>query len=105
MIRPSENYVILKEDIKNGIVQRKRYTNKRDKFIEYWIYKYKETSIYSPFGKKYLDTSNKELKCIIVCDDNNYIVKDGSKGFMVRGIKFTEEHINQYLHKTNRSQA
>lgn len=104
MIRPSNGFVIFKKDLENGLVKRKRFNSKDKSFIEFWIYKAKEGQLYLPNGEKNVDMSNKTLKCIIVCDEG-YIVKEGKDGLLIRGIKFTEEDIDKYLHKTNRSRA
>ena len=99
MKRFSKEFAILKEDLKNKIVQKKNY---KTEYTEYWIYKEGETSLIDVFGKKIGD-GNFKLKYIIACDyGTNHISKETSKAYFVTGVRFDEEDLRNYLNKTQR---
>ena len=102
MIRPhlDKGFIILNKDLEKKSVQKKRYKE----FTEYWIYRVKKEkgNIYLPSGRKNILQAGKTyLYAIIVCE-TNHISKKEKDRFWVKGIKFTEEHIKQYLSKTER---
>ena len=100
MIRGSkEGFLIIKKDLKSGSIEKKRYKD----IIEYWVHRQKESSLVDRLGQtlKLRNKENSYLYAIIVCSEERDVT-DYGKSFLVRGIRFTDEHINEYLEKTSR---
>ena len=100
MIRGSVmGFLITKKDLESGAVEKKRHKD----IIEYWVHRQKESNFIDRWGAK-LKLRNKEnsfLHAIIVCSEERDVTEHDNS-FLVRGIKFTDKDINEYLGKTNR---
>jgi len=106
MIKPGlGGFLIFKKDIENKTVQIKHYKGMQ----EFWVYRTKKTKsdIYLANGKKFEHEGNVELFCIITCKENDSNMIEQDKGYLVHGIKFTNQEtpdLDNYLSKTNRHQ-
>lgn len=103
MKRYSKNFIILKKDLANKIVQKKEYKNE---FYEYWIYEEGKGTLLGLDGKPIGD-GNFKLKSIIACEHNsNHIKGETPKAYLVEGLKFTNDKNGKdlaiYLNKTGR---
>lgn len=98
MQRYSEGFFLFNKDFKNGLIKKKKYKD----LTEYWVYSGRETKIVNVKGEFWKDMNDRKLSGIIVCK-GTHIIKKGTKGIMIAGVKFTDEHLQNYLSKTNRS--
>lgn len=97
MQRMSDKWIIFKKDITKSVIL-KNYK----KYVEYWIYQPKELQLLLPNGKPARDYTNLSLQAIIVTDADD-TVEEHEKAILVRGIKFTKQHLFDYLSKTRRT--
>lgn len=101
MIKPSGYFTIFKKDLNSGLIKKKERKN----LIEYWIYRQKESPLYSLDGKKMKTNEIDKLHCIILCD-KDHITEEGQKGYFVNGVRFTDDErgndLTNYLRKTKR---
>ena len=114
MLRPNvgDGFLILKEDLTNGICQKKTWNG----MLEYWVYRHrplKKSLIILPNStKKQLEKETDiYLHCIIVSKENNDHLRDMGDGrIFVKGLKFDNERfeekesndLDNYLRKTGR---
>jgi len=76
MITKSNNWVIAKKEIKEGLVEIKKYYNR----IEYWISSFRHPK--------------KGFWCIIVCSKYNYISRKRSERYFIKGTRYTKEDLD-----------
>lgn len=97
-IRYSKNWILIKKDLDGGFIKIHTYKN----VVEYFIYKEKKSHIFKLDGSKATirNIDDAELYCIIVCDDHYKEEKDNT--YMVKGFRFTEQDLDDYLKKTGR---
>lgn len=98
MVRYSKNYIIIKEDLKDGYVKIHTYKS----VIEYWIYQARKSRIFKLDGNPAISRNidDAELSCIIVC--NNNFKEEKENTWLVKGFRFTENDLEDYLRKTGR---
>ena len=98
MVRYSKSYIIIKKDLEEGFVKKHTYKS----VVEYWCYKAKKSRIFkldgSPATLRNIDDAT--LSCIIVCNDHFKEEKDNT--FIVKGYRFDENDMEDYLRKTSR---
>jgi len=97
-IRYSKDYILIKKDLVEGFVKKHNYKN----VVEYWIYQARKSHIFKLDGTKakLRNIDDAELKCIIVCDD--HYKEDKKNTFLIKGYRFTEKDLDDYLRKTGR---
>lgn len=97
-IRYGKNYIIIKEDLKDGFVKKHIYKN----VVEYFCYKSKKSRIFKLDGKPATlrNIDDAELFCIIVADD--HFKEEKENVYTVKGYRFTENDLTNYLRKTGR---
>lgn len=97
-IRYSKNWILIKKDLVDGFIKKHSYKN----VVEYFIYQARKSHIFKLDGKKAIlrNIADAELSCIIVCDDHYKEEKDNT--WIIKGFKFTENDLEDYLIKTNR---
>ena len=84
------------EDFENGSIK------KYERTFDNWIYAPKKSSIVNVIGKLF-NSKEKELKCIILCENNSsHISKKNEYGVFVNGIRIDKEDLEVYLSKTKR---
>jgi len=97
-IRYSKDYIIIKKDLDENFVKVHEYKG----IVEYWCYKAKKSRIFKLDGSKakLRNIDDASLSAIIVCNDN---YKDEKKNtFLIKGYRFTENDLDNYLRKTGR---
>ena len=99
MTRYSENYVIIKKDLENGLIKKREYKG----LVEYWVYRGKESHIFQLDGSraKLGNLEDAGLHCIIACE-KNHISKKKKDAILIKGYRFTEKDLDDYLRKTRR---
>lgn len=97
-IRYSKNYIIIKKDLEEGFVKILSYKS----VVEYWCYKSKKSRIFKLDGKPAIlrNIDDAELFCIIVAD--NYYKEPKENTYLIKGFRFTENDLEDYLRKTER---
>ena len=97
-IRYSKDYILIKADFKDGFVKKHVYKT----VVEYWCYKAKKSKIFkldgSPATLRNIDDA--KLSCIIVAD--NHYKEEKKNTYIVKGYRFTEKNLDDYLCKTGR---
>lgn len=97
-IRYSKNYILIKKDLDEGFVKNHTYKS----VVEWWCYKEKKSRIFQLNGKpaSLRNIDDAELSAIIVCDD--HFKEEKAHTVLVKGFRFTEKDLEDYLRKTNR---
>ena len=102
MTKYGENYVIIKADLKDGFVKKHEYKG----LVEYWTYQAKKSHIFKLDGSKATirNIDDAQLYCIIVCEQN-HITVEKEESLLIKGYRFTDENLHDYLRKTGRSRS
>lgn len=97
-MRYGENFIIIKEDLREGFVKIRSYKG----VVEYWIYKAKKSRIFKLDGKpaKLNNIDEAELNAIIVANDNYKEEKQST--YIIKGFRFDKQDLENYLLKTGR---
>ena len=99
--RYSNGYILIKKDFDDGFIKKHVYKD----VVEYWIYQAKKSHIFKLDGTK-AKLRNKDdatLKCIIVVD--NHYKEEKKNTYIIKGFRFDEKDLDDYLRKTNRSRS
>jgi hypothetical protein len=107
MIKPSDTLMIIKNDLKAGIVKEVIY----DGMKEYWIYSNPNAAKMNTQGQivgKTEEIGEQKLKYIIMCENKpEHINCDHVNNIVISGIRFSNDDLGQdlsdYLLKTGRS--
>jgi len=98
MLRFSDDYILVRRDLEDGLIKRRSFKG----LVEYWIYRGKESNIFLPDGSKAKATGTPNyLHAVIVCEPN-HVTSETVKSILVKGAKFTEGDLEDYLKKTER---
>ena len=97
--RCAKNFILIKKDLADGFIKKHRYKD----LIEYWIYQGKKSHIFKLDGKPATlnNIADAELKYIIVCNPD-HISEEKENTIMIKGCRFDEYDLENYLKKTNR---
>ena len=107
MIKPSDTFMIIKQDLEAGIIEKKIH----DGMLEYWIYSSPNASKMGTHGMivgTTGDVTEKVLKYIIMSENKpEHINCDHVNNIVVSGIRFSDDDMGQdltdYLGKTGRN--
>ena len=113
MIKASKATLIIKNEIKNGLV--KVHRDPTNQFCEYWVYQDEKSGTINSRTGNYQEASasvdsalGRVLRCVVVCENNpSRIIKNKKedKFFTVKGFIFNDEEypdLLNYLSKTER---